>query len=69
MVDEDSGISRMADNGQRRYNEVIMDLGCTATVAGRTWVEEFVRRSGAEIQRYSTEPREFAGFTGEVARS
>ena len=46
-----------------------MDLGCTATVAGRTWLEEFIQGTGAEIQRYSTEPRDFAGFTGEVTRS
>ena len=51
MVDEESSISRMADNGERRYNEAIMDLGCTATVAGRTWVEEFIQGTGAEIQR------------------
>ena len=69
MVDEESSISRMADNGERRYNEAIMDLGCTATVAGRTWVEEFIQGSGAEIQRYSTEPLDFAGFTAEVTRS
>ena len=56
MVDEESTIGRMMDNGERRYNEAIMDLGCTATVAGRAWVEDSTQGSGAEIQRYSTEP-------------
>ena len=56
MVDEESTIGRMVDNGERRYNEGIMDLGCTATVARRAWVEEFIQGSGAEIQRYRTEP-------------
>ena len=32
-------------------------------------MEEFIQGTGAEIQRYSTEPRDFAGFTGEVTRS
>ena len=36
MVDEESRISRMAENGERRYNKAIMDLGCTATVARQT---------------------------------
>ena len=47
MVGEESTIGRMVDNGERRYNEGIMDLGCTATVAGCAWVEECIQGSGA----------------------
>ena len=54
---------------ERTWDEAILDLGCSATVAGRTWVDEFIRRSNCDTKHYETESKSFAGFTGEQVES
>ena len=47
------------------WDEAILELGCSATVAGRAWVNEFIKKSNCDTKHYQTENKSFAGFTGE----
>ena len=51
------------------WYKAILDLGCSVTVAGQTWVGNFIRRSNCDTKRYQTESKSFAGFTGEQVES
>ena len=42
------------DAGTREFNEAMLDLGCSATVAGRQWVQEFQAKSGGNVEWFST---------------
>ena len=55
--------------GTREFNEAILHLGCSATVAGKEWVREFEAKSGGTVEWFSTARRAFTGFTGEHALS
>ena len=57
------------DTGTREFNEALVDLGCSATVAGKEWVREFEAKSGGTVEWFSTARRAFTGFTGEQASS
>ena len=54
---------------ERTWDEAILDLGCSATVARQTWVDEFIRRSNCDTKRYQMESKSFAVFTGEQVES
>ena len=38
------------DAGMRELNEGILDLGCSATVAGKEWVQEFQAQSEGKVE-------------------
>ena len=69
MTEEGDPSPWASDGEDRQYNEAIPDLGCSAFVAGRSWIQEFVRNSGADIQMYQKNLRTYAGFTGETSSS
>ena len=62
------GLESIGPEG-RTWDAAILDLGCSATVAGRTWVDEFIRKSNCDTKRYQKESKSFAGFTGEQVES
>ena len=55
--------------GTREFNEAILELGCSATVAGKEEVRELEAESGGTVEWFSTARRAFTGFTGEKASS